>query len=157
MVAKEDILAKWDFRPGTQARDDKSSPWRSHVAFNKHPAQWHIKQAPSAIWQQLHDSEPCETIQLQDLWLSIQTSVVYATFLHLSTGIPPSAHRTHLTCAHNTLLSTFLPKWFPICPTFPYFVIAAKLFQVKCCCALGLGCVHLWKHTQDARSTFQAK
>lgn len=56
---------------------------------------------------------------------------------------PPEVfrHRTHLTCAHKTLASASLSRWFPVCPTFPSFVITVKFFQVKCCCALGLGCV----------------
>lgn len=34
---------------------------------------------------------------------------------------------THLTCAYNTLASTSLPKWFQICPRFPYFVIISQI------------------------------
>lgn len=177
LVAEEDILAKLDFRLSTQARDDKSSLWRAHVAFHKHPAESHIKQALSAIW--LQSWRDCSMIlgyvklssfeisdfssKLQLCMLHSYTWVLESLPLHSTTRGVPTQDTFNLCTQHTG--ERFPPQVIPNLPNISTFCYYSQILpsEVLLCtgfrlCALtGGSCGHLWKHTQRVRSTFQAK
>lgn len=147
MVAKEDILAKSDFRPGTQARDDKCSLWEPmwpstnillSDTLNKHsvPSDKSYEERAAWFWAMWNCPAPRPLTFHSNIQLCMLHSYTWAL------GSLPLYRTTQGVSTQDTFtLSTFFPSWFPVCPTFPYFVIIVKFSQVKCCCARGSGCV----------------